>query len=206
VRAARILTALLVVGLCAFPMFRGWEIVRFSIIEASVGASEDANIFQPWVGVSGLAFSARDDSLRAITKSSGEAMLAKQLDGIAEILSVRPISSGYWYWLSRTRFYAGQSLSKVMEAWSLSVLTGANEGTVMPWRGILGLSLWDRASPEVKSRAIKDLAAALPEITEQQQLAARAILLEKPENVRQEIRAQLLADGAPPNRLAGIGL
>jgi hypothetical protein len=187
-------------------MFRGWEIVRFSIAEAAVGASNHADIFQPWVGVPGLAFSARDASLTAITNSGGEAMAAKQYDEISDILSVKPASAGYWLTLSRMRLIAGQSSSKVLEALSLSELTGANEGDVLSWRGIFGLSLWDGAPPEVRRRTITDLAAALPQITVRQQSVARAILLEKADNVRQEIRAQLLAEGASADRLPGIGL
>jgi len=206
VRVVRILTSLAVVGLCAFAMFRGWDIVRFSIAEAGVDASKDADIFQSWAGVPGLAFSARNASLTAIANSRGEARAAKLYDEISDILSVKPASADYWLSLSRMRFNAGQSSSKILKALSLSELTGANEGNVLPWRGIFGLALWDGAPPEVRKRTITDFAAALSYITERQQSAARAILLEKAENVRQEIRSQLLAEGAPANQLPGIGL
>ncbi len=206
IKFGRILTSMAVVGLCAFAMFRGLEIVRFSIVKTDVGASKNADVFRPWANVTGLAFSARSASLRALTGPRDETRTAKLYDEVSDILSVKPSSASYWLALSRMRLNAGQSPAKVLAALSLSQLTGANEGYVLPWRGIIGLSVWDGAPPEVRRRTITDLAAALPGFTVQQQLASRAILLEKANNVRQEIRSQLLAEGAPANRLPHIGL
>jgi hypothetical protein len=202
----RILTALAVIAVCLLALVRGWDIVRFSVAQAEIGTTPEPEAFRPWVDVPGLAFLARDASLTAIADQREDGQNAKLLGALSEILSVKPVAAGYWLSLAKLRFGSEQASDKVMETWSLSVLTGPNEGNVLPWRGIFGLSLWDGASSEVKGRTIADLAASLPEFRGPQQAAARVLLSAKTETSRQEIRSRLLAEGTSEDRLAAIGL
>jgi hypothetical protein len=205
-RLVRFLTALAVIAVCSLALIRGWDVVRFSVAQVEIGTTLDPETFRPWVDVPGLAFSARDASLTAIADQREDGQNAKLIGALSEILSVKPVAAGYWLSLAKLRFVDEQPSDKVMEAWSLSVLTGPNEGNVLPWRGIFGLSLWDGASSEVKGRTIADLAAALPNFSDQQKSAARVLLSGKTETSRQDIRSRLLAEGASESRLGQIGL
>src|SRR5258707_8179355 len=138
-RGLRILTTLVVVGLCGPAVFRGWDIVRFwianSIADEDLGPTEsEIEALHPWVAVSGLAFSARETSLPYVRDRNDPDQTAKRRDGEIEILAVRPLSSEYWLWLSDMRLLTGAPVSKVAEALAFSALTGANEHDIMVQR------------------------------------------------------------------------
>jgi hypothetical protein len=203
--ATRIFTAALVTLVGLIAMAEGWDIVRFSLAAQQNGDGTDPEAFRAWTDVSGLSFNARDAALTAIANSSGEGRSHAIEEQLANILSVKPVSPGYWLSLARMRF-AEQSRDAGMQAFSLSVLTGANEGNVMPWRGILGLSLWETAPADVKRRAIADLASALAYMNGQQAAAMQLAVKGKTDEIRQQIRSLLLAAGAPTAQLPGVGL
>lgn len=200
----RFLTVVFTTLLCLVALGEGWDIVRFSLA-AQKGDRADSQVFRAWTDVSGLSFNARDATLTAIANSNGEGRSHAIEEQLAKILSVKPVSPGYWVSLARMRF-ADQGRDPAMQAFSLSVLTGANEGNVMPWRGIWGLSIWETAPPELKSRAIADIARALAYMNAQQVAAMQATLQGKTDQVRQQIRSLLLEKRAPIAQLARVGL
>jgi hypothetical protein len=205
-RIVRIFTALTVSVVCGLAITLGMGIVRFSMVQPEIASVQNPNALDRWADVPGVAFSARDASLTAIAASRENKQDQKLLDAMAEILSVKPMSAGYWLSLAKLRFATGEASEQVMDAWSLSVLTGPNEGNVLPWRGIFGISLWDRASTEVKNRTIAELGAALSRITEQQQSVVRVLVSRKTQEIRQDIRSRLLAEEVSESRLSAIGL
>jgi hypothetical protein len=83
-------------------------------------------------------------------------------------------------------------MEQVFASLELSMMTGPNEGYIMPDRGIYGVSLWPRLSPDLKRRVANDLAAA-DIIGRLQEL--RATVSEQPEGVRDELRAAMGAMG-----------
>jgi hypothetical protein len=174
--------------------------------QEEIGTSTDPGAFRRWVDVPGLACSARDASLTAIADQREDGKNAELRGALSEILSVKPAAAGYWLSLAKLRFGSGQASDKIMEAWTLSVLTGPNEGNVLPWRGIFGLSLWDGASSDVRSRTIADLAVALPYFSGPQNSAAHRFISINAETNRRENRSRLLAVGTPESRVAAIGL
>src|SRR5690242_3927715 len=91
-------------------------------------------------------------------------------------------------------------MEQVLASLELSMVTGPNEGYFMADRGIFGLSLWERLSPELKRHVAADLAnLAAGAIRYNQKF--QAILSTKPEGVRSELRAALLAAGLLPQEV-----
>src|SRR5687767_5832267 len=182
-------TALLILGLCVPTVIRGWDILWFSRAQAK---GEDT---LPWVGVSGLTFSALESSLTALTDTADKAQVAKRRDEITEVLSMRPLAAEYWLTLAETRVIGGEALSRALDALTLSTLTGRNEGYLITQRGIFGVSYWEILPFDVRSRAITDLAAR--PLSDRNIERVRAILAGKAPDVRQNIRAALQTRGFP---------
>ena len=208
-RLVRILTALVVVGMCAPVVLKGSDIILFSIADNADGDPSDDQIeaMRPWTAVPGLAFSALQSSLHYVKDRNDLKETTTRRDGLIEILGVRPLSSEYWLWLSDMRWVTGSPASKVAEAMAFSALTGANEYDIMVQRGIYGLAHWEILPPELQSRAANDLvAASLTDIGYTATSEIRRILSAKSADVRQQIRTALEAQQVSANGLTAIGL
>lgn len=83
-----------VVGLCAWPVWKGVDVTRFAM------AGSEPEAVRPWVDVPGVAFAAREDALTSINDSSDDQTIRKRRDEIAEILAIKPLSSYYWIQLA----------------------------------------------------------------------------------------------------------
>ena len=182
-----LLTALVVVGVCVLPMWKGLELIRYSRIDDKSEAA------LPWVDVPGLAFFARQFALTPTDDSSDDETIRKRRDEIVDMLEIRPLSSYYWLQLAESRVDANEPFSKASAAFQLSVLTGSNEGSTMTQRGMFGIWQWETLSPEMQRRALADLAAR--RIPDSKIAWLRKTLSEKTEQVRQAIRMGLQANG-----------
>jgi hypothetical protein len=78
-------------------------------------------------------------------------------------------------------------MDDVFGSLELSMLTGPNEEYVMAERGIYGVSLWQRLTPDLKRRVAADLA-----VDEYRDILKFRAL---PEQVRAELREALVAAG-----------
>jgi hypothetical protein len=197
-QSIRSLTALAVIGLCLWPVWKGLSIIRFTLADA---ASED---IRPWVAASGLAFDAREDALTPIDDASDDTTIRARLDEIGNILAVRPLSSEYWVQLAEARVDAHEPLAKVLEALEMSTVTGPNEEAMITQRGLFGIWQWETLPADEQRRAIADLAAVRP--SDPKAAWLKTTLAEKPEAVRQDIRAALEAQGFKADDFARIGL
>jgi len=204
-RWVRFLTALAVLCICSSAVYRGSDIVRFALADAGLGQDgKSADADRPWVNVPGLAFSAQESLFKGEADAGDQKGAGKQREEVADILAVRPLSSEYWLALSEKRLATGEPISKVAEAFSLSVLTGADEDYVMSRRGVFGLVHWQALPGDIRQRAAADLAAV--SLTMKNSDILRAALIEKTEKIRQDIRASLQAEGISAAQLAAIGL
>ena len=203
----RFLTVLAVLGLCVLAIPRGWDIVRvWAAAKADVGPDGYVTeAVRPWNGVSGLAFTVREFSLTYVGDVADENLALRRRDEIMEILSIRPLSTEYWLSLSEMRLLTGAHSSKVVEALGLSVLTGANEGYAMSRRGFFGLSHWEVLPAEIQKRTASDFVVGDP-LPYRRTEALRTILTEKKEEIRQDMRIVLQAEGFLPKSFADIGL
>jgi hypothetical protein len=116
---------------------------------------------------------------------------------LSTFLSIKPLSPSHWLSLSGMEFATAQRMEDVLEALTLSALTGPNEGYVMAVRGIFGLSVWEDLSPDLKRRVAMDLAAG--EMPDYEKL--RAVLSAKSAAVRHELRGAVLAAGLSPKEV-----
>lgn len=132
IRELRFITVFCVVGLCALAVVRGWEIV--------------------------VSQTARSAVLNARYNAADPDSVLKRRDELAGLLAQRPASSLNWILLAQAQLQSGQRTDSVMHALALSAVTGPNEGAVMAERARLEVVLWESMPPDLKKRAIEDLA------------------------------------------------
>ena len=193
-----LLTALAVAGTCGWSVWKGFDVIRYSIADEKPGS------VHPWVDVSGLAFAAREYALTSVDNSSDDKTIRKRHDELAAMLAIRPLSSYYWLELAGIRVAAHEVPAKTIEALELSAMTGPNEGYLITQRGLVGIWQWEVLPPEVQKRAVNDLMAR--QLSESKLAWLRKTLSGKTEQVRQEIRFALQAQGFSKSNLTGIGL
>jgi len=203
-RIIRLLTALAVFGVCGWPVWQGLNMIRFAMADSKPEAVD------PWLNVSGLAFTAREYALTSVDDSSDDETVRKRRDELEGILAIRPLSSRYWLKLAEARIEAHEVLAKVINALELSVITGPNEGYMIAQRGLFGIWQWEVLPPELQKRAIADLVArqnsSANQISDAKMAWLRETLSEKTEQVRREILLALEAQGFSKSNLGRIGL
>lgn len=202
-RTARAGTAIVIAGICVWLLAQGVNLVRFTIDEhASAAAGAAGERLRGWLNYPGLASQAYADVLRAAGDPADSKALAQRRDQLGDLLSMRPLAPREWYSLAVVLRIAAAPADKVNDALTLSELTGANEGPVMLPRAIFGLSMWETLPAELRKRAIADLTGApSPDLS-----TVRIILMTKPQDVRDDIRAAIEAEGVPAQVLERLGL
>jgi len=194
----RLLTALAVISLCVWPMWQGYEVIRYAMADSTPEAA------QPWIDVSGVAFDARETALTSIDDSSDDKTIRKRRDEIAQILAIRPLASNYWLQLAEARIDDHEPLAKALEALEMSEVTGPNEEAIITQRGLFGIWQWEVLPPEIQQRTIADLAAV--NISDPKAAWLKKTLAGKPEQVRQVIRSALQSQGFSKLNFDRIGL
>ena len=194
----RLWTAIVVIGLCGFAIARGITIVQFSLATANVEAAERrAEIANSWSAAPEVAATALQavlsDQINPLDPKAAERR--RQL--VAALVSIKPLSSYAWLALSGLQLITDQPMEQVFASLELSMITGPNEGYLMPERGIYGVSLWPRLPADLKRRVANDLTAA--EIIGNS--AFRATLAAQPDGVEDEVRAAMLATGLSPQEV-----
>ena len=199
----RLLTAIGLIVISGTSVAQGWSIVRFFLTSVNIVSSEErAEIADAWRATSGITSTALHDELTDETNRPDEMAAYRQRALLSAILSIKPMSSMDWLFLSNVELTTHRSMEEVLDSLKLSMLTGPNEAYVMVKRGAFGLSLWEHLSPDLKDRVANDLIPILiprtpAEGAERDKL--RSILATKPEPVRQELQEALLAAGLSPN-------
>jgi hypothetical protein len=195
-------TAIVVIGICISAMVLGWNIAHFSLAMMNVDLSKRRIDAAAWASVPGLASTARQAEMMDKINPSDLTAANDRREALSAFLSIKPLSAYHWLLLSGVDFATAQRMDDVLDALMLSALTGPNEGYVMVERGIFGLSVWEDLPPDLKSRVAADLTAE--RITDNPNL--RAVLSSKPQKVRNELRAALLALGRLPKDVERLGL
>jgi hypothetical protein len=194
-----LLTAVVIIGTCIWPMKQGLEMLRYGI---ATGPNPAASV--PWFDTPGLASTAREAALTPIDDSSDDQTIRKLRGELEELLAIRPLSSISWLQLAETRLDASDSLDKVLAALELSTLTGPNEGYIRTRRGMFGVWQWERLAPEAQSRAITDLTSE--PITDATLDWLKETLAKKSDEGRTEIGQALRRQGVPMQKLGRMGL
>jgi hypothetical protein len=191
----RLWTAIAMIGICGFSIARGWRIVHFSLAMVNIDSSEKrAETINRWTAVPDVASAALQAELREKINTSDPKATNSRREALSSILSIKPLSSFDWLWLSDMQLVTDQPMEQVLGSLELSMVTGPNEGYLMAERGIFGVSLWEGLSPDLKRRVAIDLAAG--EITGNGRF--QAVLSAESARVRNELRKALLATGLSP--------
>ena len=195
IRTIRLLTAIVLIVMSGIAVAHGWGIVRFFLASTNiVSAEKRARIGDASRATSGVSSTALKDELADETNRSDIIAPYHRRELLSAILSIEPLSSMDWLSLSKAELMTQQPREDVFGSLELSMLTGPNEGYVMAERGIYGVSLWQRLSPDLKRRVVADLAVhEHPDI-----LKIRAFVSAQPERVRSELRAAFVAGGLSP--------
>jgi hypothetical protein len=194
----RLLTALAVIGICLWLMWRGFDMFLYSMGELKPEAA------LPWIDTPGLASLAREYALTPIDDSSDDKTIQERRGELEELLAIRPLSSISWLRLAKVRVDAGEDPARAIDALKLSMVTGPNEGYMLTQRGLFGIWQWEALPPEIRKHAIADLVAR--QVPDAGLAWLRTTLANKTDQVRQEIRSALQAQGLSRSNFERIGL
>jgi hypothetical protein len=158
----RAASAIVVIGLCALAIFRGWSMVQFSQARAFLAPDKHAaDRFASFAVVPGLASAALEASATPVDGPSDQAGALKRIDELTTVLALRPMSSMNWLSLASMRRITGQPPDKVLSALGMSSLTGQNEHAIMYQRGIFGLLEWEALPEDFRKQTIRDLSGVM---------------------------------------------
>jgi hypothetical protein len=190
----RLLTAIALIVISGIAVAQGWGIGRFFLASTNiVSAEKRARIADAWRATAGITSIALNDELADETNRSDIIAPYHRRELLSAILSIKPLSSMDWLALSKAELMTHQSMDDVFGSLELSMLTGPNEEYIMAERGIYGISLWQRLSPDLKGRVAHDLSVV--EYPDPDIQKIRTFVSAQPEQVRAELREALIADG-----------
>jgi hypothetical protein len=195
----RFLTAIAVIGICGFSIAQGLRVVHFALAMASIDSAENrAEALSRWTAVPGIRLEALQSQVNAEIDPSDLKAAASRREALAAILSIKPLSPIDWLSLSGMQLITDQPMDQVLGSLTLSIMTGPNEGYVMVDRGIFGVSVWERLSPDLQRRTAMDLTAE--EVLNKNE-TFRTVLSAKPIGVRNEVQAAILETGLAPKEV-----
>ena len=113
-KTVRLLTTLVILGLCAPTVFRGWEIARFwQAAHSDLDPDGDrAEAVRPWVADAGVAFFAREASLTGLDDSGDQNLAVKRREEIERMLTLRPLLAERWVSLFEMRLLTAEGSNK----------------------------------------------------------------------------------------------
>jgi hypothetical protein len=194
----RLFTAIALIGICTFSVARGWSIVHFSLVMANADSPQKrTELSNTWRSVANVGSAALRAEVAEPINISDLKAAKTQREAVSSLVAIEPMSPIDWLSISSLQLFTDQPMEQVFDSLELSMLTGPNEGYVMADRGIYGVSLWQRLSPDLQRRVVSDLTVGEhPDI-----LKIRAFLSTQPEEVRDEIREALVANGLSPKEV-----
>jgi hypothetical protein len=197
----RLWTAIVIVGICGYSIARGWGITQFSLAAATIDSPQKrAEIIKTWSAVPDVAPAALELALTEKINVSDQKAVDGRRNALSSIVSIEPLSSLYWLKVSNLQLITDQPMEQVFASLELSMLTGPNEGYVMVDRGLFGVSLWERLSPDLQRRVALDLVAG-DAATMTGDKSIRAALAAQPDRALGEVRAAMIATGLSPQEV-----
>jgi hypothetical protein len=197
----RFWTAIVVIGICGAAVFSGWNVARFSFAMTRDDASKQRTEARVWTSVPGVASTARQAEMMDKINPTDLTAVNERREALSALLSIRPLSSYHWLLLSNMEFATAQRMDDVLNALTLSMLTGPNENHVMVERGMFGVSIWEDLLPDLKKHVAVDLTAE----RDPGNPRFRTFVSSTPAGLRNELRTALLAQGLPPKDVERLG-
>jgi len=201
----RLLTAVVLIGICGLSVARGVGIVHFSLATASINSPERrADIVNRFSSAPDVASRALQVDLANQIDPSDQKGANRRRQTLTALVSIKPMASYDWLLLSGLQFVTDQPMEQVFDSLELSMLTGPNEGYVMGERAVFAVSLWERLPSDLKSHVAIDVAGMMfPRTPEEGAEVGRfqAVLATEPDWVRNELRGALVATGVSPSEI-----
>jgi len=195
----RLLTAVVLIGICGLSVARGLGIVHFSLATASIDSPERrADIANRFSSAPDVASRALQVDLANSIDPSDQKGANRRRQTLTALVSIKPMASYDWLLLSGLQFVTDQPMEQVFDSLELSMLTGPNEGYVMGERAVFAVSLWERLPADLKSHVAIDVAGMMfPRTPEEGAEVGKlqAVLATQPEWVRNELREAVIATG-----------
>jgi hypothetical protein len=197
---ARLFTAIAIIAICGVPIVRGWGIVHFSAEMAHVNKSSEKEMesLLSWSAVPAVASMALRANLNYKIDPSDQKAANQRRQILTKIVSMQPLSSLDWLYLSGMQLVTAQPLTRVLESLEMSIITGPNEGAIMPLRAIFAISEWEVLTPDLKRHVPVDLGPIISPRTPAEGAwggKLRAVLATKSERTKTELREALAAAG-----------
>jgi hypothetical protein len=203
----RLFTAIVLIGSCIPAVWLGSEIIRFRWAEThSPGGPERTAALRAWNDVPGLMALAREASFTPIDDPTDRGQIFKRRDEIARVLATAPLDSMQWLSFAAVQQASNPQSDSARErdALMMSIVTGPNEGEVLPQRIIFEASNWQSLPPTFRQRMVQDIQNARLTVPEAARL--RILLGLKSEQQRSEIRSALELAGISASRIEALGL
>jgi hypothetical protein len=198
----RLLTAIVVIGICGFSVARGFGIVHFKLAMAKVDSLEArAEIANIWGAAPDVAsYALRADLSNQIDPSDQKAADHRR-QTVSALVLIEPLSSYDWLSLSGLQLIIDQPMDQVFDSLELSMLTGPREGYVIAQRRFFGVSLWERLSPDLKRRVASDVAVGDISESDPNSYKFQGFVSAQPVQARNELREALVAEGLSPKEI-----
>src|SRR6516225_5277086 len=201
----RLLTAIVMIGICGFSIVRGFVIVRFSLAMANVDSSEQrAEYVSSWSSAPEVASRALRADLTYQINLSDQKSANRRRQTLCALVSIKPMSSYDWLAVSGLQFVTDRPMEQVFDSLELSMLTGPNEAYVMGERAVFAVSLWERLPSDLKSHVAIDVAGMMFSIIPEEGAKVgkfQSVLATQPDWVRNELREALVATGVSPSEI-----
>jgi hypothetical protein len=201
----RLLTAVVMIGICGLSIARGFGIVHFSLAMANIDSPEiRAEIVDTWSAAPDVAATALQADLTYQIDPSDQQAANRRRQTLSALVSIKPMSSYDWLSLSGLQLVTDRPMEQVFSSLELSMLTGPNEGHVMGERAVYAVSLWERLPEDLKSHVVTDVASMMSSHTPAEGAEIgkfQAVLATEPDWVRNELREALVAVGISPKEI-----
>lgn len=201
----RRLTPYVVGALALFAAVEGARVASFAVAEMIGGAASAATgRLAAWQNTTGVMAAARWPG-RLVLNDNDADQFSRREKRLEAYLAVRPMASSAWLELAELRATMARPRQSIIDAISLSQLTGPLEGTLMFRRAALALLNWDDLPNDVKDRTARDV--ALVENTPSESFYLKSVIAGRSAAVRDDLRWRLLqVAGLPEARLESLGL
>jgi hypothetical protein len=166
---------------------------------ASANQHSVSEALASWKNTDGVAAQARSLSLDVVLVDTPGNKGAID-NALRELAAGSPTSVAAWQALATFRKISGAPIESVLAAFRMSALTGSHEGYFMRLRAMFGLEYWSELPERERQIAIQDLVKTVDERFVGGDLY-RAVLQNKTQTQREEIKAALMASGLPSQRV-----
>ena len=201
----RLLTAVVLIGICGLSVARGLGIAHFSLATASIDSPERrADIVNRFSSAPDVASRALQVDLANPIDPSDQKRANRRRQTLTALVSIKPMASYDWLLLSGLQFVTDQPMEQVFDSLELSMLTGPHEGYVMGERAVFAISLWKRLPSDLKSHVAIDVAGMMFSIIPEEGAKVgkfQSVLATQPDWVRTELREALVATGVSPSEI-----